>query len=118
MFAHSYAAAMQQLADCSPDLIFLSWYLPKTPGTGCLMEIKKSAAHCHIPVLVYSALSQPDDIRACGMHGASFFMEKATTFQQHLVMLTETISMAWYEPGRHAFKTYAEGRYLPFDVQV
>lgn len=59
-----------------PDYIFLDLNMPGMSGRECLMELKKNAALIHIPVIIFSTSSDPNDRAETKQLGAIDFITK------------------------------------------
>ena len=70
---------LQQLMEKTnklPDFIFLDLNMPRMNGKECLSEIKKQSHLKHIPVIIYSTSSLPNDIIQTQKLGAAAFITK------------------------------------------
>lgn len=74
-----------------PDYIFLDINMPLMNGRDCLIEIKKSAHHRHIPVIMYSTTSDTDEIKSYYVLGAYDFLIKPPNFKKLVEALTSII---------------------------
>ena len=62
--------------DPLPDYIFLDLNMPAMSGRECLIELKKSPALKHIPVIIFSTSSDPRDKEETKQLGAVDFITK------------------------------------------
>lgn len=67
------------LKEFTPDLIVLDLILPKKNGFEILKELKESAQWKHIPVIVTTNLSQPEDKERIKALGAVDYLVKSDT---------------------------------------
>jgi len=67
---HDGGLALHKVDAFSPHLIILDIILPNKNGFDILQEIKKSEKHKDIDVIVYSSLSQQEDIDTFSSMGA------------------------------------------------
>jgi len=79
-----------------PDLIFLDLNMPKKDGREALREIKSTPGLRHIPVIVFSTSTSPQDIKTSYDTGANTFISKSGTFDS-LVAAMQTIKSYWAE---------------------
>jgi chemotaxis family two-component system response regulator Rcp1 len=77
-----------------PDLILLDLNLPGLLGHEVLAEIKADPALLHIPVVVLSSSSAPQDVKAAYQHHANAYMLKPDDFDQFMA-LAQTIRAYW-----------------------
>jgi CheY-like chemotaxis protein len=84
--------ALQMLSEQEqlPDYIFVDLNMPRMGGIQLLTEIKKLEALHHIPVIVYSTSSHPDDKGKAMDAGATRFFTKPAKFSE-LCELLQTI---------------------------
>ena len=67
-----------------PDLIFLDLTLAKVSGLEVLKEIKASAELRHIPIIVWSGVSNPKEVRAVYELNGNCFIQKPTDLTEFL----------------------------------
>ena len=70
-----------------PWLILLDLNMPRKDGRTVLVELRSHPEWCHIPVVVFSDSSKPQDIQNAETLGAYDFITKPGTFQeyQHII---------------------------------
>lgn len=64
-----------------PDLIFLDVNMPVMNGWQCLAALKNTEDYKHIPVIIYSTSSHPEDIEKAQQAGALCFFTKPANFK-------------------------------------
>lgn len=70
-----------------PDFIFLDLNMPMMDGKQCLAEIKKIPSLSHVPIVIYSTSSSPDDINETRRLGVSSFLTKPSSFSGLIKLL-------------------------------
>lgn len=71
--------ALQLAAQYMPDVIILDLMLPGMSGEEILEHLKKDASLKHIPVIVFSNKSEPEDIKKNLAAGAVEYLVKSST---------------------------------------
>ncbi len=90
--------ALEYLARQKPDLLLLDLIMPQMDGFEVLKELTKNpAVKPEFPIIVFSTLSQPQDMERARQLGASDFVNKVSL---NFSMLIEKI------------RTYAKGQTL------
>ncbi len=64
------------VGDPPPDIIFLDLNLPGRSGHEILTDIKSNEALRHIPIIILTTSSRPDDIKKTYFHFANSFLTK------------------------------------------
>lgn len=77
--------ALEKIKHDKPDLILLDIWLPKMNGFKFLEIIKKDDEFKHIPVVIFSNLSQNSDIEKGLALGALEYIDKSSITIQDLV---------------------------------
>ena len=77
-----------------PAYIFLDLNLPRVSGKEFLMQIRKEARFNDVPVIMYSASTMQKEIDELYELGASYYLEKPTSFKAlkealHMVLSKE-----------------------------
>ena len=108
----SGAALFGRLADLTPDVIVLDWMLPGLDGAHVLAALRRDARTDQVPILVLSALSEPDRERDWAIRaGVEAWLEKAHTPPRKLAdKITEVLDTrsrrppprTWLLPGTPA----------------
>jgi signal transduction histidine kinase len=75
-YAASGFEALEQLELQLPDLILLDVMMPEFNGIEVCRQIKSHPQHCHIPIIMVTALDSTDDMVACLEAGADDFISK------------------------------------------
>jgi chemotaxis family two-component system response regulator Rcp1 len=77
-----------------PDFILLDLNLPRKSGREVLAEIKLEKGLCHIPVMILSTSTNPEDIsRAYDLH-ATCYLQKPGSLEE-LLELCRSIECFW-----------------------
>lgn len=74
--------AMALISEEKPDVVVLDMMMPQLSGLDVLEHMRNDPELMHIPVIVVSAKSMPNDIQAGLDAGASIYLTKPVTFQQ------------------------------------
>ncbi len=77
-----------------PDAIFLDQNMPGLNGRQCLLELKKTPALKHIPVIIYSTSSDIFERQKFMDLGAFYFLIKSFSFQklkEELLVITAAL---------------------------
>ncbi len=86
---NSGTALFGRLSELKPDVIVLDWMLPGIDGAHVFATLRRDARTSEIPILILSALSNPDAERDRALKaGAAAWLEKAHTPPR---VLAETI---------------------------
>lgn len=64
-----------------PDMIFLDLNMPMMNGKEFLQELKKTESFGHIPVIIYSTSSRPEDREQSLSLGATDFLVKPNNYK-------------------------------------
>lgn len=65
-----------------PDIIFLDVNMPLMNGWQCLSKLKEAEAYKHIPAIMYSTSSHPEDVERAQRLGALCFFTKPSDFNE------------------------------------
>lgn len=67
-----------------PDVIVLDLHMPRLDGLSALEEIRSDPTLAHLPVVVFSNSSQPNEVRRSRSRGASMHVAKPSTYDELL----------------------------------
>ena len=73
------ASVQSWVSDAKPDLIILDLMMPGMDGWEALERLKSSPASKHIPVIIFSALNEDDDLAKARSMGAIDYVSKPWT---------------------------------------
>jgi signal transduction histidine kinase len=90
MVASCGKEALEFLEDHEPDLIFTDVVMPEMDGYELTRTIKESEALSHIPVIMLTSLSDPEDVVRALDAGLDFYLTKPFD-QQHLLSKVESV---------------------------
>lgn len=82
--AESAASAMEKLNSSPFDLILLDLLMPGIDGFGMIDKLKSDERYRNIPVIVISAVNNPDTKEKCLQKGAVDYMPKPVKIQEVL----------------------------------
>ncbi len=93
--------ALAALADATarpggrrPDLVLLDLKLPGMEGTGVLSRMRDDPALQHVPVVILSSCSSPEDIQRAYAAGANSYVVKPVEFTD-LKTTIESVASYW-----------------------
>lgn len=89
--ARDGAAGLAAVTEWQPQLILLDLLLPQVEGFEVLRRIKANVATQHIPIVVLSNLSAPEDIRRAADLGATHFFVKAVSMPTDIVAVVHKL---------------------------
>jgi len=92
MTAHDGAAALERLAERTPDLISLDLVMPGKSGIRLLHELRKHPAWARVPVIVVTGHARDELVKRdlasvladSSISGPSLYLEKPVTPQKYL----------------------------------
>lgn len=73
------------LETTTPEIVLLDLLLPGTDGFGILKKIRENVNTAHVPVIIFSNLSEESDIKKAQELGANYFMVKSNFTLDELV---------------------------------
>lgn len=93
-----------------PDIVLLDILLPKLGGREVIRALRNDAPTAHIPVLVFSSLSQANELKlteegAAGYFSKSRLAEHPATGEKELIQLMEKLIQASRDRAIGAAKT-------------
>ncbi len=77
-----------------PDLILLDLNLPRKSGREVLTEIKREKRLCHIPVMILSTSTNPEDVSSAYDLHANCYLQKPGSLEE-LLDLCRAIECFW-----------------------
>jgi len=92
--------ALQAANDKLPDLILLDMMLPKISGPNVLKALKENPATMHIPVIVFTSLSQKNEEKLLGDGAAAYFEKSALALDQNSSRLADTVETVLAQASR------------------
>jgi len=100
-------ATNKTLDEKNPDIVFLDLLMPCKDGRQCLREIRANKKYDAIPIIVYSSLSDLQNIEFCYREGSNLYAIKPHTLTELKVILEKIFSIDWkkvlYFPPRSMF---------------
>lgn len=91
LLAHDGQAALEMARKENPDLIILDLMLPKMDGYKVCGLLKKDSRYGHIPIIIFSAKGQEDDMKLGRELGADAYITKPFEPQVLLGKINELI---------------------------
>lgn len=91
LLAHDGQAALEMARKENPDLIILDLMLPKMDGYKVCGLLKKDSRYSHIPIIIFSAKGQEDDMKLGRELGADAYITKPFEPQVLLGKIDELI---------------------------
>lgn len=76
----------------APEIVLLDLLLPGTDGFGILKKIRENVNTAHVPVIIFSNLSEESDIKKAQELGANYFMVKSNFTLDELVAKIKEIA--------------------------
>ncbi len=76
----------------APEIVLLDLLLPGTDGFGILKKIRENVSTAHVPVIIFSNLSEESDIKKAQELGANYFMVKSNFTLDELVAKIKEIA--------------------------
>jgi CheY-like chemotaxis protein len=107
--------ALEVAKEKLPDIIRLDRMLPKISGPNVLKALKENPATRHIPVIVFTSLSQKNEEELISEGAAAYFEKSAQALDQNFDLLATTVrdgarpqvdqkapdqSLCWWSAGR------------------
>ena len=72
-------------ADCQvPDLVLSDLKIPGYGGDEVLRRARADARFAHVPYVIFSSSSEPEDVVRCLAFGASAYAQKPVGFQEYI----------------------------------
>lgn len=105
MTADNGMEAVKILSEATPDLILLDLMMPIMDGYKVLQVVKTNPKLAKIPVMVFSAKGQPEEVEKALNLGASGYIVKATTKPNEVIEKIRSIMEQM--PSESSFKHYS-----------
>lgn len=110
--AHDSITAMEYLHSAQPDALVLDVMMPDESGLDLCRQMRRMPGYAHVPVIMVSALTQREHVRAGMEAGASAYLTKPVSPG----VLTETVRQWIVREGLHGQPESALAR-LESEVQ-
>src|SRR5688500_860347 len=94
--AATAAQALRRTAELEPDIVLLALRLPDVDGLGCLETLKQR--HPKIPVVVLSAIDEPELIGAALARGAAGYVLKRISPLDLPAAIRQTVEQSIFHP--------------------
>ena len=91
MVANDGEEAIKMMSARHPDLVLLDIMMPKVDGFEVLQAIKATEGLSHIPIVVFTNLSQESDEKTARSYGAADFVTKANVSLNDLLARIERL---------------------------
>ena len=92
ILSHGGTSAITQIAKENPDVIILDVMMPELSGLYLLRYIRRDPRLEHIPVIVVSALSRPEDIQKGMQAGAEAYLTKPVAYRDLIAAVQKIIA--------------------------
>lgn len=92
--AHGTAQGMAALATQAPDLVVLDFMMPHLNGIELCRYIRRDPRTSQLPIIIYSAVSNEDNIQAALAAGATRFVPKTIANEQLVQIVNEVLASA------------------------
>lgn len=92
--AHGTAQGMASLGAEIPDLVLLDFMMPHLNGIELCTYVRRDPRTAHLPVIMYSAAANEDNVQAAMEAGATRFVHKTSDSEQLLQIVKEVLSSA------------------------
>lgn len=96
---------MKLLDEKVPDILFLDLLMPCQDGRQCLRAIRSNQKFDHLPVIIYSSLSDLVSVEYCYREGSNLFVIKPTTIAELKDLLEKILSIDWKKTLYYPTKT-------------
>ena len=100
-------ALMKALAEHLPDILFLDIMMPTMTGTMCLRELRLNRKYDALPIIMYTSMTDVENIEFCFREGANLYVIKPSSFLELRQTLQRILTINWkttmYFPTRDSF---------------
>jgi len=103
--------ALDRLKENQPDLLLLDLMMPGPSGFEVLEQIQTDAKLLKVPVIIFSALAEPDVIKQCIELGARDYVTKPYTSDDLLKKISSVLARNQAQPGELAEGDRVEPRW-------
>jgi len=83
------------LDEDSPDLLFLDISMPCRDGKQCLKEIRSNKKFDLLPIIMYTSMSNSQDVEFCFREGANLYALKPSSFAELTSMIKNIFEIDW-----------------------
>ncbi len=89
--AHDGLQGLERVAEQKPDLIILDVMMPRMDGWETLQRLQSDEETAQIPVLMLTALKEPEDVKEGFDLGCTWFYTKPITDYEDLLLVIRRI---------------------------
>jgi len=82
---------IRQIIEAQPHLVLLDIIMPKVDGFEVLQTVKANAAVAHIPIVVFTNLTQQSDEDTARQYGATDFLVKGNVSLNDVLLRVERL---------------------------
>ncbi len=93
-FAPDGVALLEAVGRRLPDLIVLDLKMPRMGGLEALLRLRKEPATRHVPVVIFSSGSLPDEVEQCRELGALDTVQKPIEFGAFVAAVQGIVKVA------------------------
>jgi|SRR5215467_8383007 len=86
---------MKILEEIETDILFLDLMMPCRDGKQCLTEIRANKKYDSLPIIVYSALGDLQNIEFCYRNGSNLYAIKAVSVEELKLVLKKIFTIDW-----------------------
>lgn len=79
----------------NPDILFLDILLPQKDGRKCIQEIRANKKYDSLPIIVYTSLSDLDNVEFFYRCGANLYVIKPSSFAELKSALEKIFAIDW-----------------------
>lgn len=100
-------ALIKALEEHMPDILFLDIMMPTYTGTHCLKMLRSNRKYDALPIIMYTSMTDVDNVEFCFREGANLYVVKPASFQELKQTLERILTINWkktmYFPTRDSF---------------
>lgn len=105
-------ALIKALDEHVPDILFLDIMMPTYTGTHCLKMLRTNRKFDALPIIMYTSMTDVDNVEFCFREGANLYVVKPASFQELKQTLERILTINWkntmYFPTRDSFVIHAQ----------